>query len=390
MTNEHWQAIDDDTWQEAHGEAVDQLAPLAMWAHLAGMVHGDVSAERAYHAGMKTGQEAPRGMAPAPDPYEGVRHDVHSKRSNSGRTAKRVTRAGRTYVIGADPFREHGDPVRIDGITLTAIADAWHAIHGGEHECTCDDLTEDRPIYRKGRMVIRNGEPVTRTVALRACHCDPFPRLAGTDLRAFAEVTPEIRDTSYVTPSATHRTSLAGGLVNDRETVARTIRGRRGDGTPYVMTEHGEYGDAITDRSVPTIDTASHVTRTRLSMRPRKSDPTESTVDGVTALLAPAADREHVWHGHRLVPRAGAVKSGSDTRKRRNAATRAAAPWSPFVPAIAAAIGGTDPVVVNGVTVRLTIPGDTGRFRAHLTYCDGSTATIQARTADRVARAVDA
>lgn len=389
MTREnYWQAIDADTWRDAMTEAVGQYDELGQWARLASMVHGDASPERSYHAGVKSGQESPRGAAPAPDPFEGVRHQTHSKRSNSGRTATRVTRAGKVYVIGPDPFRDDIELVRVDGITLTALADAWHAIYGGEHECTCDDLTETRPIYRRGKMVVRNGEPVTRTVALRACHCSPFPRLAGTDLRAYAEVTPEVRDASYVTPTATHRTGIAGGLLSDSEHVSRTIRGRRADGTRYAVTEHGRYGDAITDRSVPTIDTASHPTRVRLSMRPRKSDPTESTRDGVTELVAPASDREHLWHGHRLIPRASAVRSGSDTRARRNARARAAAPWTPFVPAVRAAIGTTDPFTLNGVMVTLTLPGATGRFRARLTYCDGTTESIQARTPDRVARAI--
>lgn len=387
-----WQALTSDDWRELAKLSAIEADSLRDWAELAAMRHGDVSTERAYHAAVKADQAAPSSMASAPDAYEGVRHSVVSKRSNSGRVARRVVRAGRAYVTGPDPFRpDTGDAIRVDSVSLTKMADAWIMLNdpaATEHECTCTDLTERVQRFRKGKPVMRDGAYAYDVRSLRACHCAPFPSLLGTELRSFAEIGP--RD-SFAHAVADHRTDIAGGLFStNRDGIRRVIHGRRANGRPYVSTEHGPLADVVSDRRVATVTKLTWIARSRVSVRARQSDPVDSVnpATGVTELVAAHADRDLIWHGHKLVLRSAPKGRGSKGQTARRRAVKASAPWAPIAATIRAAMGeGSDSVEVNGVRITLGAPDAAGRFRATLAYCDGTTRTIRARTADPVARA---
>jgi hypothetical protein len=185
-----------------------ELATLDAWADLANRDHGDVSVERAYHAGLKADQDAPRDAAQRPmDDYAATAHTILRGRNRKGATAKVVAvgvlpkltgdAEGLPYVPvkawRGDAGRD--DLVTIDALTLARMADDWYALH-------CPDDAEGLPAL-VGSVQGASWEQLVD---------------AGDDPGAVAVL-------------AQHRTDMGGGLVDVPRWLAYDSEGRD-DGAP--------------------------------------------------------------------------------------------------------------------------------------------------------------
>lgn len=315
-------------------------------------------------------------------------YDTVPTRSRKGRTSYRVTARRPRHMTGLDHERQ---------VTSASNYDVagW-----------ADEYVRYQCALALGAGYVNESRAIAAT----------FAPMLGTDAMSWEAI---VRDDASAIDRhgvARHRADIAGGIFHGRDETTRVIRGRRSDGTPYVMTDAGTFGDAHTDRRVSASTVARHVPRYRLTI-PRgvkRTPDVRSTVvagpldvlgaplaDGtpewtpatVSRLLAPSATDGMVWRGHRLTPATDPTvraRTGNAARDERRATVREVtrAPWSDVAAEIAPHIGTESTFTVHGVGVTLSAPGQTGRFRAHLVYADGSTRTVQARTADPVARAV--
>lgn len=310
-------------------------------------------------------------------------YDAVATRSRKGRTSFRVTARRPRHMTGLDHDREVTSASNYD-VTRWA-----------------DDYVRYQVALAIGSGYVNEARDIAAT----------FVPLAGTDAMSWEQVTRGDQSSVDSHGVARHRADIAGGIYNGREPIVRTIRGRRADGTPYVMTDAGTFGDAYTDRRIVPTHVAKHAPRYRLRL-PRgvkRSATTRATmvvgpldtlgapvhdvpewVDAThSRLIAPSATTGKVWHGHSLVDAsASAVKARTGNEARDDRRTEARAEWAPIADAIAPHIGTAGSFDANGVTVTLTTPGATGRFRATLTYLDGTKRTLQARSAAPIARAV--
>jgi hypothetical protein len=149
------------------------------------------------------------------------RFDTATRRTRKGRSTFVVTGRRNRWHVGPDPVlatvADEGygidvDGVRLTGVTLADVADAWvRRFHpdslsehlGGTRPCTCDDLTQpalalDR-VTKEPKWVPEQGRYVTRDMTVRTCHCSPMPRLVGTDLgRSWEELTPDPYRSAYL------------------------------------------------------------------------------------------------------------------------------------------------------------------------------------------------
>lgn len=307
-------------------------------------------------------------MSTLPAPIALGHYDTIATRSRKGRSSFRVTARHPRYLVGTEAFRaEHGDDVSVDSITLTHQADAW----------------------------IRQNDPDAET----------FPALLGTEARAFSQVIHAGNGAVDEYGVARHRADVSDGLAGLPRDVIRQYR-----------------EDRLTAR--PTAPyTARQIARTRLVARRRKTDPgvaygvtegptgrprasfygveidarsdgraTPFSERGGLAIVSAGHDPSYVWVGHRKV-----LRSGARTAAERKAAERArkatpapVAPWAQTEAMLAPIAASTERAgTCQGVTVTLTSPDPSGRFRATLTFTDGTTRTIRARTLAPVARAID-
>jgi hypothetical protein len=309
----------------------------------------------------------------APDPYDARRHTVRTGRTRKGRATAEVTHYGRNPAPTTD---------RASGLAAAGAIELARFTRA--HECDCS-LTDGRT----------------------TCDVETHvPAMLGTEVRAFAQVTPKL---SPVAPSrirgvtawngAPMLTDAAYGVHTDACGVARTASDMAGW---YSVPR--DYLDGT--RSASDAATAPWPTRTAMPTRRPRTGEAPVTVaplvvdDDGTAfgslahLLAWSDDTERVWVGHQLVTRRPAMHRGrpSTTVERAEVAARAEDARRSLdvevVETIAAAMvdGGTVDVPRGTLTVRT--PDAAGQCRWTLTTTDGRTASGRSRSAAGVAHRV--
>jgi hypothetical protein len=313
-------------------------------------------------------------------------YDSTVTRSRKGRTSYRVTARRPRHMIGADSF---GAVTGASNYDVRGWADEWV-----RYQCA---------------LALADGwVNESRDIAAT------FLPLLGTDAMSWEQLT--YADASAIDRHgvARHRADITGGYFTSRDDIVRVVRGRRADGTPYRMIDRGRFGDAYSDRRVVRTTVARHVPRYRLTRvesarrrttihtsvlgpvvdlgRADRSDTPEWTRATITRLVSPSTVDGMVWHGLRLVPIADVAPStgrqGKRDASRKVAREARRAPWADVADVVRPLIGAAGSYDVHGCRLMLGAPGATGRFRATVTYADGTTRTIQSRTADPVARAL--
>lgn len=368
-------------------------------------------------------------------------------RSRKGRSTFKVTRHHRRYLTGPDPVREtiarlvdpatvtaeletvDVDAVRLDTLTLAAIADAWIVANDPamDRPCTCDDLSDTWIITRRG---VVTWDPdaqsyVTRERRVRRCHCRPFPALLGSDLgRSWQEMTPRQMATGRpvarmrlrfprarkseswsrvehadgsITTYDEHGRIVAPALVADRRerpamVTCEACHGTGGTSGPFPIGDASEHAWAATIPLPRRAEAArGWMALPRGIVRPCDQCHGSGTVPGRVVERTAARPYAAYWSGHVLARRAPSVREARQAASDAHVAATAtpeASRWDECARTLSEALSaGETSLVLNGVHVRLTLPAG-GRFRATLTYCDGTTRTVQARTVGPVARAV--
>lgn len=300
-----------------------------------------------------------------PDPFEGRRPQVVSRRSRKGRSTYDVRRTGRAYLVGPDPIRDEqidatGREIlyRIDGRTLADLADAWARSVGAEVE----------PLL--GLEAGRQYEQIVRT--------------DGEDADAGL--------------LAVQRTDLGGGLVDLRDVVVTTATRADHKYRPAHSPGLGNtLADAIDHRAGGFVRrTKTFPARTRLrSPRPRQNDPAGTattlvsfadrvavrrTIDdasrpGRKRTVVATAPPERVFIGHECVdrpaparPRGKADQARRDAQKRERAnlyryAATTSALGAALVEACQNATGERQTITVGATTVTFTYrPGARVRY----------------------------
>jgi hypothetical protein len=208
-------------WDGMRATVAGEVDTLAAWSDLGTRDHGDVSAERAYHAGLKADQDAPRDAAQRPiDDYAATAHTIRRGRNRKGATARVVAvgvlpkltgdAEGLPYVPTAAWCADKGrdDLVTLDALTLARMADEWYAMHAPIPD-GWDDLDDEQ--------------------RYDATH---LPSLVGTvQGRSWEQLTDAGDDPGAVAVLAQHRTDIGGGYVRVPRWLAFDREGRD-DGAP--------------------------------------------------------------------------------------------------------------------------------------------------------------
>lgn len=221
--------------------------------------------DRAFHAAIT-----------ASEVWQARQHETVSRRSNSGRTLTKVTRRGVASVQGDTRG------------TVTLNDDEWRSLDG----CT---VTLEHVGARRTRIgwdalgVIRATKLLYRA--------DEVPAMIGTDAVAWSEVIPGDASSTDVHGVARHT----------------------GDASGY-LTLTSAMSDALQGPERAREGRMAWASRTTLRKPARRrTDP----VDDGTRLVGAHVDPELLWHGHRLVKRAPAVKRGAVRATRTVGAFRA-------------------------------------------------------------------
>lgn len=319
-------------------------------------------------------------------------YDAIPTRSRKGRTSFRVTARRARHMYGVD---HTGAPVEATSYDVTAGATDWVRLQCwlGAHSSTPGDVTAARAIAAE------------------------WVSLLGTEAHSWEQVIRRDQSATDAYGIARHRADVTADLAPASTPIVRVIRGIGADGRPYARTDHGTLGDAYTSRSTYEPTTARWAPRYSVPMPrgvTRKPTTRQTVAEGpvaslghavrtdtpewapvtITSLVAPSHDDTRVWVGRTLVPTSAAAarRDGTAARAERRKVARETAPraeWADAADALSAAIdAGETTCTIEGVQVTLGRPGTTGRFRAVLTYLDGTSRTIQARTAAPVARAI--
>jgi len=317
-------------------------------------------------------------------------YDAIPTRSRKGRTSFRVTARRPRHMTGLDHAREVTSASNYD-------VTGW-----------ADDFIRYQAALALGAGYVNEARDLLAS----------FVPMLGSDAMSWEAIRHGDASDTDRYGVARHRSDVTADLARADAPTTRVIRGLRADGTPYRMVDRGSFGDAYSDRTAtaPTIArmparySVRHAAGTRRDVpaivretvvcapvtdlgHAVRDDCPQYVPAVVTALVAATGIPGKVWQGHRLVdaaPTSGKHRNAARTAARAEA--RAAAPraeWADAAEALSGAIAArTSEIIVDGVRVVFGTPGSTGRFRAVLTYLDGTTRTIQARTAAPIARAI--
>lgn len=354
---------------------VSDAEGLMAHARLADMEHGDVSVERSWHAWRRDitltfrADGTPVCTVPshagAPDAMEGSRHAVRRGRNKRG-TTQVVVAFGHANVIGGWHGAPNMETLECESYpTLAAVMGARSGAFGTN---ALDVLRVTERAYAR-----RGLEP-----------------LLGSDVRAWSEMTP-----------------ARIGVKPDRDEEGNPVYGDWQIADTFGATRtrtRDESANTDLGNAAPSI--ARHGTRRRLSVPRKRKGESFAPVRAhwaanayawqPLALCAPAADRDHVWRGHRftLRPNATGGRTVNGARKRtvrvaRNVGpTYAAATRANLLTHLASVPTGARTVWTLGALSGTFTLSPNKRYNIGIKWADGKR-TESRRTLDALDRIVE-
>lgn len=301
VRNVHGEVVersDNSGYGEDTRAVISDMVTLADSADLHGMTIGEVDDQRALHVWLNGHQYEPANVAGAPDWFVSQASTLVKKRSNSGLTSVKVTRAGRSWTIGnatsyVRAIGPHIDQLRTctidrdkrnrnalhgvrrsssgayDGIDLVRLTDALYdlpALIGGEttshHKVWSEEVSD---LVRDGCYVMGDGSIGTGPIYDYAAH-----RTATADQKkSTSGLTYQDRTLKALEPRADERRAMANGQMLAPADNAVVIR------TPIAGTverdERGRIVYRIPDRialSIGTVESATAFVGHQLVVRP--------------------------------------------------------------------------------------------------------------------------